>query len=104
MFRLKVSSEEMRARAAEAEKSVGEMEKTFGNMLELLQSSGSYWTGEGGERCRKQGKECAGEAAKLCKKMYRSIQALRIMTDVYEQTEAEVHGLAAELPSGKEEN
>nr|WP_027871340.1 WXG100 family type VII secretion target [[Eubacterium] cellulosolvens] len=104
MFRLKVSGETMRERASEAEDQIREMEKTFQKMQEILQDSKAYWTGSGGDACRKSGKDCCASAVKTCKKLFDSVQALRIMTDVYEQTEAEAHGLASGLSTGEKKN
>lgn len=97
MFKLKVSGDSMRERASEAEDLIRETESIFLKMQGILQNSKTYWTGNSGDACRKSGKNCCEAAQSACKKLFDSVQALRVMTDVYEQTEGETYGLAAGL-------
>ena len=96
--RIKVDSTVLRDKADAVRKSINLMEEQFMQLEQLVNKTSYYWIGEAGDMHRKTYKDQKQNIEDMLKRLKEHPADLVAIALNYEETEAQLQSLAAELP------
>lgn len=96
--RIKVTSEVLKERAADAKIKIGTMLTTAERISEIISKSKGYWVGEAGELYRTLYTAEISEILEILKRLQTHPENLMKMAQVYEITEKEAENMGNSLP------
>lgn len=94
-----VIPERVKLEADRLDKSCRKLEQLLGEMGDRMAHTGSYWTGSGGDKCRREYQMVQAEAVKGVVNLRGHPTALLQIAGVYEETETAVTELGHQLPT-----
>ncbi len=95
---IRVSTEELRKRAGEAEEKVNKLTRDFDRVSELIVQTSGCWIGEAGDLYRKTFNSERPEMERILKRLREFPKDLLEMAGIYERNEAEIGNMSDGLP------
>lgn len=98
--RLKVSTEQMVIQSEEIRQYHRELQGQFERMEAMINGSGSFWIGDGGNEARMKYRARKEQAEEILRRFEEHVVDLKQMAGVYEAAENQVNHIAGSLPAG----
>lgn len=95
---LKVSEDVLKSKVGEIQKQIGNLEKDWEKISQLIQKSKNYWIGEASEEHQKYRKDIEEDVQTVLKRLKEHPADLLEMAEIYQDTEQKIVQLTAALP------
>ena len=95
---IKVTPEQMSAKAAQVKIKINNMKTTFASLEQKINNSDHYWKGEAGNTYRKKYKEFKTITDTIVSRLEEHVRDLNTMSGVYQTTEQQVQQIIETLP------
>lgn len=97
-LRVQVTTEQLKGQAGEVKTIVGEMEKKFEALKNSVNGMSSYWTGEAGEKHRKEYLNYISTIEEILARYTEHVKDLETMVGIYTQADAKAKKIGEALP------
>ena len=98
-IRIKVSTQELQAASGQTAGTLQEMKTAFSVIGQAVDRSKGYWQGEAAENHRKVYGDMKETVSEILDRIQEHVNDLQAMSQTYEEGEAAVKEMAADLPS-----
>lgn len=96
---IRVSTQELQAASGQVNGSLQKMRNSFSVIEQAVERSAGYWQGEAAENHRKIYGDMKGTVEEILGRIQEHVEDLQAMARTYEEGEAAVQEMAADLPS-----
>ena len=98
--RLQVNTEELVRQSEEIVRYRKELQGQFERLEEMINSSGNFWIGEGGNEARRKYRAKKEQTGEILRRFEEHVEDLKKMAGVYEETEVQAEHIVWSLPTG----
>lgn len=97
-FVLKVTPQQLKSKAEQVTKEIGEMSRAFEELTRTVSKTSHYWIGEAGDTHRDLYEKKKDDIDEMLRRFREHPTDLLTMAGVYEQTEIKVTEISMQLP------